>query len=643
MPNENKIESINIYSDNDNLFDVDLPYVIPLYQRPYAWEDDQIRDLIEDVNDVNFQNEDFRYCLGSLIVAKNSDCYEVIDGQQRLTTLYLLLNILGVNTEKTLYFACRDKSTKTLQDIKLILNDSTKFDDDNLYQNEILSGLKLIKKYLPKDDALSIFKEKLKHVIIYRIKVPDHTDLNHYFEIMNTRGEQLEQTDVLKARLMGYLSEDEKRREIFAKIWDACSDMTGYVQMHFIPKEREKLFDGWWGKMPDPSYKKGGYLSAIVDFDGDSVGLSMKKIIKDDFKVENVDGYLENDQEVRFESIIEFKHFLLHVLKVYIRTYLNCDENKVSRLIDEKKLIENFESVEKYGILNEEKVSSNKADFAFSFVICLLRCRFVFDKYIIKREYVNDDFLGAWSLKELRVSGKKKNKKPYYANTVMKGYYKRNTNQVDLRHERCLMLQASLRVSYTSPKNMHWITDLLTWLLNDDYANIYERIEDYENEIESLIRDAVKKDFLNLSENQRAHLGLATPHIVFNYLDYLLWKDAPKKYEKFNFEFRNSIEPWYPQNPSKGTFPKWKHEDGADQFGNLCLVPSNINSSFSNLDPESKKKTFKEEVSKGSLKLREMAKLTEDAQNASLKWKDDVCAKHGEEMIRKLERACCFE
>ena len=375
MANENKIDSINIYSDYDNLFDVDAPYVIPLYQRPYAWEDDQIRDLIEDINDVSLENENFRYCLGSLIIAKNNGYYEVIDGQQRLTTLYLLLNVLEINTKKTLYFACREKSTKTLQEIKLIINDSTKFDNDNSYQNEILSGLKLIKKYLPKDEERSIFKEKLKHVIIYRIKVPDHTDLNHYFEIMNTRGEQLEQTDVLKARLMGYLSEDEKRREIFAKIWDACSDMTGYIQMHFVPKEREKLFDGWWGKMPESSYKKGGYLSSIVSFDGDSVGLSMKKIIKDDFKVENVDGHLENDQEIRFESIIEFKHFLLHVLKVYVRTYLNCDENKISKLIDEKKLIENFEIVEKNGFLNEEKISSNKADFAFSFVVCLLRCR----------------------------------------------------------------------------------------------------------------------------------------------------------------------------------------------------------------------------------------------------------------------------
>ena len=59
--------------------------------------------------------------------------------------------------------------------------------------------------------------------------MPENTDLNRYFEIMNTRGEQLEQHDILKATLMSYLK-DEKDKAIFAKIWDACSDMTGYIR-----------------------------------------------------------------------------------------------------------------------------------------------------------------------------------------------------------------------------------------------------------------------------------------------------------------------------------------------------------------------------------------------------------------------------
>lgn len=631
MSNYEKIEPICIC----NLFDGTSKYEIPLYQRAYAWEDDQIRDLIEDIDDVDENQDGLRYCLGSLIVSEKDSIYEVIDGQQRLTTLYLLLNILQMPVSKTLSFANRDKSSKALLEIDLILNDFKKLCDDSCYQNEILNGIKLINKYLPCEKRESFIK-KLSHVYVYRIPVPKHTDLNHYFEIMNTRGEQLEQTDVLKARLMGYLSNDEKRCAVFAKIWDACSDMTGYVQMHFTPKERNRLFGGGWDDRPHPSYKKGGYKSFVED--GEHVHeKTIKDIVKDDFRIEKNDGSLEDDKNVRFESVIEFKHFLLHVLKVYVATYMYDDpDNLVARLIDDKKLIENFENVEQKGYLEERKISTNKSDFAFSFVICLLRCRFLFDKYIIKREFVDEDKIGAWSLRELKVSGQQSKKKPYYVNTWIQKKYDRDKD----RSRRCLMLQAALRVSYTSPKIMHWITDLLIWLIQDDYANIDSCLNEYETYIESLIQSAVKSDFLEKSDEEKFNMGLKTPHIVFNYLDYQIWKNNRRKFDKFVFEFRNSVEHWYPQNPSKGTFPKWKHEDGVDQFGNLCLVPSNINSSFSNLDPEAKKKTFKEEVAKGSLKLREMAKLTEDAKNASLKWKDEVCAKHGAKMMKILEHAC---
>lgn len=96
-------------------------------------------------------------------------------------------------------------------------------------------------------------------------------------------------------------------------------------------------------------------------------------------------------------------------------------------------------------------------------------------------------------------------------------------------------------------------------------------------------------------------MGVNTPHIVFNYLDYLLWYYDREGYSDFTFEFRNSVEHWYPQNPSEGTFEQWK--DGVDQFGNLCIIQRNVNAKFSNMSPEAKKSTFKNMIAKGSIKL----------------------------------------
>ena len=74
-----------------------------------------------------------------------------------------------------------------------------------------------------------------------------------------------------------------------------------------------------------------------------------------------------------------------------------------------------------------------------------------------------------------------------------------------------------------------------------------------------------------------------TPHIVLNFLNYIIWKNNQDKYKDFVFEFRNSIEHWYPQNPSEGTIPQWNDDknNSIDRFVNLCLVQRAINSKIS--------------------------------------------------------------
>ena len=126
-------------------------------------------------------------------------------------------------------------------------------------------------------------------------------------------------------------------------------------------------------------------------------------------------------------------------------------------------------------------------------------------------------------------------------------------------------------------------------------------------------------------------MGVDTQHIVFNYLDYLLWKKDQKTYEDFTFEYRNSVEHWYPQHPSEGSFEIWSPEEGLDHFGNLCLVQRRTNSKLSNLPPEYKKE-FKD-TKTGSLKLRKMSEETKSGKD----WKEKTYRKHGNEMLGILK------
>ena len=636
--------------------EVGVRYVIPRYQRAYAWEEKEIEQLIDDICDDNDPKRD--YYIGSLIVARRKADdgveYEVIDGQQRLTTIYLLLQCLldegyfsrgEVSVGEALSFDCRSKSNCTLAYIR---GDARKSEGkEELLDQSILLAVDIIKKKLAREFGDRVedqkkFVDRLKHVVLYRIEVPEHTDLNRYFEIMNTRGEQLEQHDILKARLMNYL-DDAYEREAFARIWEACSDMTGYVQMHFSVEDREKLFVEQWSSLSSEDALR-ELCKGKRRSEGKSEGLDITEIIDSKSKEEDEDGTQEErDAEARFESIIDFPYFLLHVLRVFCRVKrLSMDgAEELGSLLDDKLLLKDFDKVitscEKRGDMDVKRW------FARTFIQFLLRSRFLFDKFIIKRERVEGDQEGSWSLKELRAP----NKKPYYANTEFGYYRERGKEQKSLeRNRECLMIQSALRVSYTSPKVMHWITELLAWLFDDE-----SELPELSDRAERIAAEAVAEGFFEKAlEEMGAYdlqeyksedyaFGVGTPHIVFNYLDYLLWKKAKKTYKDFVFEFRNSVEHWYPQHPSDGSIEPW---DERDVFGNLCIISRSVNSKFSNLSPASKMDTYRAMVQKGSLKLRKMGKIidklrkTEKPGVAAKLWRQSECAKHEKEMIRLL-------
>lgn len=636
----NLVTELHIVENEKTIFDTDMSYVIPLYQRAYAWEDKQLIQLIEDICDVS---KDVNYYIGSLIVSEQNNAFEVVDGQQRLTSLFILLNCLGYDVPNTLTFACREKSNYTLTHIQDLINEDRGILDLDRIEQGIQNGIKILKQTIANNGVEEKLRDNLSRVVVYRIEVPDNTDLNRYFEIMNTRGEQLEQHDILKATLMSYLS-DEQDKSLFAEIWDACSDMTGYVQMHFTSKQntvREAIFGDYWSEIPSKhweDYKNGIEWGAI-----NGQELTLAKITERDFTVESFDGNLDDKTRVRFESIIDFPYFLLHVLKVYVSLNHIFHEDGLKimdDLLDDKRLLDSFNRVVSYGVNKEGRIKENKEAFSKGFIVSLLRTRFLFDQYIIKREYKNENSDGDWSLKALYVSGKGTGKKPYYYNTmfVRKGEHYQDWKS-NTRNKQNLMIQSALRVSFTSPKVMHWITQLLIWLSENEEE---EKIGFYEV-AEDIARKAVREQFFDVSRDGIYEMGVNTPHIVFNYLDYLLWKDNVENYNDFSFEFRNSVEHWYPQHPSEGSFDPWT--DGVDRFGNLCIIQRNVNSRFSNMSPEAKKSTFEKMISKGSLKLRLMSKLTtvNDGTNASQNWKDNVCKEHEEEMIKILKDSCCSE
>ena len=218
-------------------------YEVPIYQRNYAWGDDEIRALVQDAYDAfsigkGFPDKDAPYYIGTLVTFhKGKHVYEVIDGQQRLTTIYLVLTALFkldaicALPKNQLTYRSRKRSTDTIEALgKPGFRGAANVDVG------IASGFESACRAI--EDIVPIVERRLygeffkKRVRIIFYQVPKDIDLNHYFEVMNSRGEQLEQHEVVKAALLGKLDNSADRAK-FHLIWERCSQMDTYVQQGF--------------------------------------------------------------------------------------------------------------------------------------------------------------------------------------------------------------------------------------------------------------------------------------------------------------------------------------------------------------------------------------------------------------------------
>ena len=469
-------------------------YVIPIYQRNFEWGESEIRQLILDIYDYSVDNYDKDYYIGTLIVYDRKNNFEIIDGQQRLTTLCILLSLIKneyedrykkyitENYNLNLTFDSRKNSTETLKTLfNKDKNYTEKYISEN--QNSITEGYIICKKVLSeilnKDNEDKFFKYLFENVKILRVLVLEDTDLNHYFEIMNSRGEQLEKHEILKARLLEKL-DNGNDKFIFNLIWEACSNMERYIQLGFKKDLWDIIFKNDLNSLISEKelysidYKKNN-LNNNLNIDKET------KTIEDIINLENniYDG--ENDEENNeeqelFNSIVNFPNFLLHVLKIQVDNKnedMPLDDKRLDKdktPLDDKRLLETFNIFLENG--DKEKIKS----FIKSFGYNLLKIKFLFDKYIIKRELKSDN----WSLKQLKLSENKKSN--YYKYTFSEND---NNEKDDMGiNKKILMLLSMFHVSYPTLVYKNWLNYVLKYLYNENNINA----EDYKNKLKELAK-----------------------------------------------------------------------------------------------------------------------------------------------------------
>ncbi|MCT4645773.1 MAG: DUF262 domain-containing HNH endonuclease family protein [Carboxylicivirga sp.] len=639
MSNNEDIKELTIA----DLFKTDR-YIIPRYQRNYAWEEKEITQLIQDIFDfaLNKDKSEANYYIGTLVVYERShnghSYYETIDGQQRLTTLNLLISALKRNFahisevndfsfNSNLRFDSRIKSTTTLEAIADIgTGNEVKHQDGIDYNPNIKQGfsdaVKYMKKKLTNDsDTLQFFNYLTKNVKVFRVKVPHDTNLNHYFEIMNNRGEQLEKHEILKANMLDAIKGSDALKYTFNLIWEACSDMERYVQYGFSTSkgnnkinERELVFGSNWDSIQSENLQDIAQrlYSSDDDKNKDEDALSINDIINPAQKVKDTNGNTSREAE-RFTSVVSFPNFLLHVLRI-----LKFNEEDIP--LDDKRLLDTFKRYVERG-----------ADFVIEFGYALLKSRYLFDKYIIKRELLNEK--EQWSLKRIKLY---ENNKVSYVNTFG------DEESENGKNKELVMRLAMFHVSAPTQIYKHWLNAALYYLFNNEeqgykhYLNNLSKafLLDRYLSVEPLDfydiiykNKGVPKNSYNEARWDTLNRGTQVENFIFNYLDFELWKNPKFTDTSFEFAFRSSVEHYYPQNPVANI--ERMEKKVCDNFGNLCLLSSHKNSKLTNHTPEAKKDYY---INTGidSLKQKVMMDYKGD-------WNQKAIENHAEEMIDILK------
>ena len=584
-------------------------YIIPIYQRNYEWEQPQIERLIKDINSIG-ENE--RYYLGTLVTFKRNDgSYELVDGQQRHTTLNLIKAVLDKKTLFNLKFQARSECQLFFE--KLSKDGIEKSPPTILKTHNLKQGIEIIESVFNEifltDKDKKTFRDKFfKQTCIFRTELPKETELNHYFEIMNNRGEQLEKHEILKAQLMDEIK-DDKDREVFAQVWEACSFMGDYIWNNRLPKElleKEELsFDDIVSSLGKDKSSKNNQHQTIVALLERGV-----ETLPEGFK----QG--EESKTYDYRSVLEFPTFLL-----YIYDLIKPDK-EIS--FDDKKLLETFKDYKD----------------AETFIVALLKYRIYFDKYIIKNKLSNDKESN-WEIRgyEFEKEGVERKETAF-----------ENTDE----EKKIEMLQAMFHYATVSNDKKDWLLRLLRDKVEE---------KDLYSVLKSELEEELEEEFKDISLGEISFWSVSTK--IFYYFEYILWEvyydyvkgedkvDSPEAiksitnrikevrdhFKKFYFRQLSSKEHLLPQNKISSikvdesiTLEKQEEERAKilHCFGNLCLISSSENSSAGKEHPEYKKKSFNNNTSLKRLMMFETFSKEKE-------WNTQEIKQHQEEMEALLE------
>lgn len=583
-----------------------LFFSIPIYQRLFEWDTDNIVALLDDLKKEYEQtNGEGDYFIGMLTSTKSN---ELVDGQQRFTVMMLFGSVLQDYYDGWKQFLIDenksrlDFSSRPLDNTYLRSLIEHKGERNHTLMNFKMSNANsqirnfVDESYKDDADAKTSFAEYIfKHLCFFISNLPEDyspRDLNKYFERMNTSGKNLEQHEILKVKLLSNLDGDIDK---YMLLWNKLAD----VDTLLIRKRKDEDMN---------EIKRMALQSDISALFANNLINGLNQEVHDDaISIANIEmsaSAPKNDREINIDSrcALSFPYLLLQVLYRKLNKSINC---KINDFFKPSNLLTIFEEY-----LPFNGVNVNKEEIK-DFMERLVKARLALDICFVRpTEY-------GFSLDM-------------------------NLSEDNNKLKNLLMFQSMLYVSSSNYTNYRWFN----WLMDaiDEYGI---------PEVDTLfwsMKKMADEEFTLPQYDELTYKG--DIRYWFWRLDFYIWQHREELFEKnspeltiadnYIFKRNRSIEHIAPQTPKSNSTMKWddsneEDEKLQDSFGNLVMISQGLNSSLSNESYEVKTahvQSFCNGSKSGSI---ESLKLLMVHKSYPKGWNKDSIEEHGKEMYKLLE------
>lgn len=629
---------------------------VPIYQRLYVWGAEQVKTLLADLLAAWQDNKPVFYLGGTLVVEHQpvggSRCFELIDGQQRFTTLWMLSLVWQAALRP--FLACGEGEGRRPRIAFPIRPEVEQFfaqrmagADAPLDQHpQLVDALACMHAFLQNEarevDIHAFSRFVFENVQLVMTCVPPHTDLNKLFEVINNRGVQLQHHEILKAQLLVRLP-DSAERGRYAQLWDACAYMGNYVEKNLKDVSRIRLtglFDNAASTgEQEPLASAATVLAALAQLQQAAQAatvLSLADILAADDGLEQAGAAQADDESYESDdvrSIVSFPMLLQHVLRIWLWRNGRAD---LPRIRDN-------ELLSLFGEYFLKPVARPAAtpEQVRGFIELLWELRYRFDKHVIKWVDAGEEKLHL--ICRLRLK------------SVAAG----NKTRVSLVREQpaandgFALLQSMLYHSQQITTH-YWLTPLLAYIHrrpagSDQYFAFLRHLDNQllcGSDSAPLIERSRRfldhpwwRGRLDCSQLQMP-LGTGFPHYWFYKLEFILWDQLraghnDPHWDGFRLTAKNSVEHIWPQTSGlPANLPPSASVTAAqlDHFGNLALVSRGINSEYGNKSYGEKRALFLAKQRKENrIDSLKMALIY-----AHASWNDALADQHGRQMRRLI-------